>query len=121
MAGRGSDIPLTPESEGLGGLFVIVSEPHLSNRVDRQLIGRCARQGDPGIAVTFVSAEDEVIEHEPALRKKILNLTKQSQFSQELEKGLFALQYSLDQKAYQSRYKLFKYNSWMSSILEKIS
>ncbi|MGH1428672.1 MAG: preprotein translocase subunit SecA [Arenicella sp.] len=121
MAGRGSDIPLTPESEALGGLFVIVSEPHLSNRVDRQLIGRCARQGDPGIAISFVSAEDELVGHDLSLKKKIQALSQKAQCSKELEKKIFQLQFSLDQQAYQSRYKLFKYNSWLASILEKIS
>jgi preprotein translocase subunit SecA len=61
LAGRGTDIRLAPEVARGGGLHVIVAECHDSRRVDRQLIGRCARQGDPGSAQTFVSADDSLI------------------------------------------------------------
>jgi preprotein translocase subunit SecA len=54
----------------LGGLQVIATEPHGSGRVDRQLYGRAARQGDPGTAQLFCSAEDDVfIRHAPIARK----------------------------------------------------
>ena len=62
LAGRGTDIRLAPEVALRGGLHVMVAECHDSRRVDRQLIGRCARQGDPGSAQTFVSAEDSLIQ-----------------------------------------------------------
>lgn len=62
LAGRGTDIQLAPEAAASGGLHVIVAECHDSTRVDRQLIGRGARQGDPGSAQTFVSAEDSLIQ-----------------------------------------------------------
>jgi preprotein translocase subunit SecA len=62
MAGRGTDIKLGQGVAALGGLHVIVSERHESGRVDRQLFGRAARQGDPGSARVFVSAEDELIQ-----------------------------------------------------------
>lgn len=58
LAGRGTDIKLTEEVRQLGGLHVVVAECQLSSRMDRQLIGRCGRQGDPGSAQAFVSAED---------------------------------------------------------------
>lgn len=61
LAGRGTDIQLDDLARQAGGLHVIVSEPHDVARVDLQLIGRCARQGDPGSARTFVSAEDHLI------------------------------------------------------------
>ena len=61
LAGRGTDIALTPEVRAAGGLHVIVAECQTSGRMDRQLIGRCARQGDPGSAQIFVSAEDTLI------------------------------------------------------------
>ena len=60
MAGRGTDIKLTAEAEKLGGLHVIATERHLSYRVDRQLYGRSARQGDPGSAASFLSLNDEL-------------------------------------------------------------
>ncbi|TWT59780.1 preprotein translocase subunit SecA [Rubinisphaera italica] len=60
MAGRGSDIPLDTYVKEHGGLHVIATEMHLSRRIDRQLIGRCARQGDPGSYQFFLSLEDEL-------------------------------------------------------------
>ncbi|MHB8973954.1 MAG: preprotein translocase subunit SecA [Pirellulaceae bacterium] len=62
LAGRGTDIQLAPEVVRHGGLHVVVAECHDSRRVDRQLIGRCARQGDPGSAQMFISAEDSLIQ-----------------------------------------------------------
>jgi preprotein translocase subunit SecA len=61
MAGRGTDIKLGHGVAQIGGLHVIASERHESGRVDRQLFGRAARQGDPGSAQAFVSTEDELI------------------------------------------------------------
>ncbi len=61
MAGRGTDIKLTPESRRLGGLHVIATERHEAARIDRQLFGRAGRQGDPGSAIMFASLEDELV------------------------------------------------------------
>jgi preprotein translocase subunit SecA len=70
MAGRGTDIKLSKGVTELGGLHVIATEPHGSFRVDRQLFGRAARQGDPGCAQMFASAEDDLfVRHTRALRK----------------------------------------------------
>jgi len=70
MAGRGTDIKLAKGVADLGGLHVIATEPHGSYRVDRQLFGRAARQGDPGCAQMFASAEDDLfIRHASGLRR----------------------------------------------------
>lgn len=61
MAGRGTDIKLTPESKAAGGLAIIGTERHESRRVDRQLRGRSGRQGDPGTSQFFVSLEDSLM------------------------------------------------------------
>ena len=61
MAGRGTDIRLSPEVEELGGLHVICTEMHESARIDRQLIGRCGRQGDPGSFRQYLSLDDELL------------------------------------------------------------
>jgi preprotein translocase subunit SecA len=61
MAGRGTDIALAKGVVELGGLHVIASELHESRRIDRQLFGRCARQGDPGSFEAIVSAEDDLL------------------------------------------------------------
>jgi preprotein translocase subunit SecA len=61
MAGRGTDIKLTPEVKAAGGLAIIGTERHESRRVDRQLRGRSGRQGDPGSSIFFVSFEDQLM------------------------------------------------------------
>lgn len=61
MAGRGTDIKLSPEVKEAGGLAIIGTERHESRRVDRQLRGRAGRQGDPGSSVFFVSLEDDLM------------------------------------------------------------
>ena len=61
MAGRGTDIKLSPEGKAAGGLAIIGTERHESRRVDRQLRGRAGRQGDPGSSVFYVSLEDKLM------------------------------------------------------------
>ena len=61
MAGRGTDIKLTPEVKAAGGLAIIGTERHDSRRVDRQLRGRAGRQGDPGSSQFYVSLEDDLM------------------------------------------------------------
>lgn len=63
MAGRGTDIPLDRGVAELGGLHVIVAESNEAKRIDRQLYGRCGRQGDPGSYQRMLSLEDELIVH----------------------------------------------------------
>ena len=62
MAGRGTDIRITPEVAAIGGLHVLATERHDAGRIDRQLFGRCGRQGDPGSFQVIVSLEDEVVQ-----------------------------------------------------------
>lgn len=61
MAGRGTDIKLSPEVKAAGGLAIIGTERHNSRRVDRQLRGRAGRQGDPGTSTFYVSLEDDLM------------------------------------------------------------
>ncbi len=61
MAGRGTDIKLGEGVREIGGLFVVGTERHESRRVDRQLRGRCSRQGDPGTTKFFLSLEDDLM------------------------------------------------------------
>lgn len=60
MAGRGTDIALDDAAREAGGLVVLMTERHESARVDRQLIGRCARQGAPGLVETYLAADDDI-------------------------------------------------------------
>ena len=61
MAGRGTDIKLGPGVTDVGGLYVVGTERHEARRIDRQLRGRCARQGDPGLSRFYVSFEDDLM------------------------------------------------------------
>lgn len=61
MAGRGTDIKLGPDVPPLGGLHVVATERHEARRIDRQLRGRCARQGDPGSSQFYISFEDDLM------------------------------------------------------------
>lgn len=73
MAGRGTDIKLGAEVAALGGLHVIATERHEASRIDRQLFGRAGRQGDPGSAIAFASADDELLRRfAPAPARAIL-------------------------------------------------
>ena len=75
MAGRGTDIHLGDGVSAAGGLHVILTEFHDSPRIDRQLIGRCARQGDPGSAVAIVALDDTVLrEHGGQLLRLLAQL-----------------------------------------------
>lgn len=84
MAGRGTDIKLGPGVKELGGLFVLGTEHYESRRIDRQLRGRAARQGDPGVTQFFISLEDELVRNygdtdesgrilDKSLKKKAIN------------------------------------------------
>jgi preprotein translocase subunit SecA len=72
MAGRGTDIKLGEGVADAGGLHVLGTERHDARRVDRQLIGRAGRQGDPGSGQFFVSLEDELLEALGPKRQKAL-------------------------------------------------
>ncbi len=72
MAGRGTDIPVAPEVLARGGLHVVLTEWHESARIDRQLVGRGARQGEPGSCRTIVALDDEVIDKHGGTTLKML-------------------------------------------------
>jgi len=75
MAGRGTDIHLGEGVAAAGGLCVVLTEFHDSPRIDRQLIGRCARQGDAGSAVAIVALDDTVLrEHGGQLHRLLRRL-----------------------------------------------
>ena len=72
MAGRGTDIKLHKDVLAAGGLHVLATEFHSSSRIDRQLIGRCSRQGDPGTYQFWLSLEDELLRmYTPAALKRL--------------------------------------------------
>jgi preprotein translocase subunit SecA len=74
MAGRGTDIPLDSTAQVAGGLHVICCQQNVARRIDRQMHGRCARQGDPGSVETMVSLEGALLaEHVPAWARRLLS------------------------------------------------
>ncbi len=74
MAGRGTDIKLDPQAAAAGGLHVISLQRHDASRVDRQLIGRSARQGDAGSYQLILSITDPLLKpHAARLRRRYLN------------------------------------------------
>jgi preprotein translocase subunit SecA len=72
MAGRGTDIKLAPGVAERGGLHVIATEYHEARRIDRQLFGRCGRQGDPGSFEVIASLEDELLTRYGAWWRRLL-------------------------------------------------
>jgi preprotein translocase subunit SecA len=114
MAGRGTDIRLGHGVADLGGLHVLATERHESGRVDRQLFGRAGRQGDPGSAQAFVSAEDHLVQrHLPPTIKKIA-LGK----SPKLARGAFALaQRRAQEFARIQRVAVLRADAWLDEAL----
>jgi len=122
MAGRGTDIRLGDGVAQLGGLHVIATERHEARRIDRQLFGRCGRQGDPGTCEAIVSLEDELIEtYGGRLLKWItkLILRKPHNFIyQQLGKFLFySAQKSAERLHTKMRHQLLKMDEQLSDAL----
>lgn len=121
MAGRGTDIKLGHGVAGIGGLHVIGTEWHESGRVDRQLFGRAARQGDPGSAQAFASAEDELLQKflsKPA--KKILTETWQRSLpgKERIAKaGLKSAQKKAQSLAFKQRRDVLRSDIWLDDAL----
>ncbi|MDR0327316.1 MAG: translocase [Planctomycetaceae bacterium] len=100
MAGRGTDIKITDEVRKLGGLYVICTEMHESARIDRQLIGRCGRQGDPGSFRQYLSLGDELLKKAYGKKKKFLTL---------FERLFIRAQRKVEKKSYRNRKVMLYY------------
>ena len=116
MAGRGTDIALGPGVAELGGLHVIVSEPQDSARSTRQLMGRAARQGDPGSCQCFASADDgALLKYAPAIaawcyeKAGAGELAEPSRVERELEK----IQRRAEHHRARQREALFQQDQWL--------
>lgn len=121
MAGRGTDIKLGPGVAELGGLHVIATERHESRRVDRQLFGRAARQGDPGSAQAFVSTEDELLRRylPKTLYPKLVSIIRQGfPLKQASAETGFSLAQKRAQKvAFRQRRAVLKMDDWLEEAL----
>lgn len=122
MAGRGTDIKLTDESRRVGGLHVIVTEPNRSHRVDRQLVGRAARQGEAGSCQVFASADDELLTSvDPAFAKRLR--TKANSSGETLidgDKELRKLQWQAEQIDFARRQHLMQQDLWIEGVLNTL-
>ena len=123
MAGRGTDIKLSAEARQAGGLHVIGSQRFESRRVDRQLAGRAARQGDPGSCQFFVAADDIVIrDHAPSLAEKMLSCTDTSGVcTRDFTQELVDLQNRIEHKSFLKRLKLVQQEGWLDSVRETMA
>jgi preprotein translocase subunit SecA len=121
MAGRGTDILLDADSERSGGLHVIAAECNESARIDRQLFGRCARQGDKGSARSYVSMDDELLRRflpPPALRTVRGLLTAGTPLSFRLaDLAVRRAQQTAQRRAYASRRSVQKMDTWLKDSL----
>lgn len=121
MAGRGTDIELGPGVAALGGLHVIGTDRHDSRRVDRQLFGRSARQGDPGSAQTFVSVEDELLQRllpQPAIEKLAAAVERDWAGSGRMVSLMFDRAQRMTQRiAFKQRLSVLQMDSWLDDAL----
>jgi preprotein translocase subunit SecA len=121
MAGRGTDIKLGRGVAQMGGLHVIAAEPNESGRIDRQLYGRCARQGNPGSAQGIFSLDDEVLlrhakKSTTYLKKRHANA--KGSISSVLVRGAFRLsQISAERQALRQRKSVLKTDHWLDEQL----
>jgi preprotein translocase subunit SecA len=121
MAGRGTDIRLGADAAALGGLLVLATEPHRSTRIDRQLFGRAARQGDPGGGVLFLSCEDELlVDFLPAALRRGLQaaLAWRLPGARALGVGVCRwTQWRAERAAYRQRMAVFNQDKWIQDNL----
>lgn len=123
MAGRGTDIPLGSGVAELGGLHVIVCEPHESARVDRQLIGRSARQGDPGACQQFASADDDTIRNfAPRLAERMRREAgADGEVARDVLPELAHIQRQVEQLRFQQRRQMYAHDDWLESMLREFA
>ena len=121
MAGRGTDIKLGRDVAQAGGLNVIATERHEAGRIDRQLYGRSARQGDPGVAQAIVSLEDELLmRHAPHLSaslRKRFGKTDREVSSAPTRKLFDLAQRRAERQALRQRKGVLKTDDWLDEYL----
>ena len=122
MAGRGAHIPLAPESEHAGGLHVIGLERHESARIDRQLIGRAARQGQPGSAQFFLSLQDDLlVRNSPHLLEKLARLANaEGELPAHTARHFLRAQHKTELHDRASREALAEYDRWLDELKQAL-
>jgi preprotein translocase subunit SecA len=116
MAGRGTDIKLGEGVAALGGLFVIGTERHSSRRVDRQLRGRCSRQGDPGRSQFFISLEDDLMRNHaaPDRMAAMIEQSGKSRKPSSLGTLVETAQRQVEQRDYKARKRVLDFDDVMN-------
>jgi len=121
MAGRGTDIRLGEGAAAPGGLLVLATEPHRSGRIDRQLFGRAARQGDPGGGQLFISCEDELLmDFLPALVRRLVQGALTWRWPGAHTVGVLACRWAqarAERAAYRQRLGVFQQDRWLQDNL----
>jgi preprotein translocase subunit SecA len=126
MAGRGTDIKLGAGVAELGGLYVIGTERHESRRIDRQLRGRCARQGDPGLSRFYVSFEDDLMRNFGAAERMTRMMDRMGlEEGQELEHSMLnssvqSAQKRVEQRNYLARKRTLEFDDVMNKQREVV-
>ncbi|MDB4614392.1 preprotein translocase subunit SecA [bacterium] len=123
MAGRGTDIKLSTVAREAGGLHVIVAEHHDSHRVDRQLIGRSARQGDPGSCQFFSSANDTLLRgDDQTLAERFRSASNSDgESSTDFSQNIVQLQNEAEERAYEHRRQMVDHDYWMETVLKTVA
>lgn len=123
MAGRGTDIKLSDDSLAAGGLHVIATEHQASQRVDRQLIGRAARQGQAGSCQVFVSGEDELlIRNADSLAERLIKSCKtDGESTTNWSREVRAAQQLAEKESFEQRKQLFQHDSWLNGVLTTVA
>jgi preprotein translocase subunit SecA len=121
MAGRGTDIQLDPVVEKNGGLHVIIAEVNESTRIDRQLAGRCGRQGDPGsVSVYLCLADNLALRYLPTVARRILAWLKVhgSSVLPVIARSAFIwAQRRSERDAFERRFAVLRNDDWLASAL----
>jgi preprotein translocase subunit SecA len=118
MAGRGTDIKLGPGVREAGGLHVVATERHESGRIDRQLIGRAGRQGDPGSARMIVSLEDSLLQRFiPAFARASLRKALEEKPGSWASAAFRFAQRNAERMAFRSRKRVLKHDTWLDENL----
>ena len=126
MAGRGTDIKLGEGVADVGGLLVLATDRHESRRIDRQLRGRCARQGDPGESIFYISFEDDLMRNFGAAERMTKMMDKFGlEEGQELQhkwlnRSVQTAQKRVEQRNYQMRKRVLEFDDVMNNQREVV-
>ncbi|MCA9123221.1 MAG: preprotein translocase subunit SecA [Planctomycetaceae bacterium] len=118
MAGRGTDIRLHDRARQMGGLHVVCTELHETVRIDRQLIGRCGRQGDPGTYQFFLSAEDDILHK--AMHLYGSKATRKPRGRETSQTSLHQAQRRIERYHFQQRCSQRRLDNWRLELLQEM-